>query len=812
MQAHEHPRKARRPRRATGTRSVAALHVEPLEARDLLCNTISGFVYHDANNNGRFDPGEAPLANTALELRNAQNVVVATAVTNAQGFYQFERDATISTAARTVSHSVTFPATPTDWDLSRTVARFNPALGTLTAVDVVYNGSITSHIRAESLDTAPRRITATVAGTITLSGPGLPATVSNLSAQRFFDAAAYDGILDFRGASGVDFGPQTAPGSRTVRLTDAGALAPYAGAGTVTFNVVADANASATAGGNVVSQINTTAQAEVTVTYTYTPDNCLRPGNYTIVQRQPDGFLDGKDARDVEVLGGSVGADAIPVTLTDRGLPNNNFGEIRPSSLHGCVYVDANNNGLREGGEAPLTNITIRLAGGDELGAVERTTTTGTDGCYRFSLLRPGSYAVFETQAVGYFDGKDTLGSLGGTAANDRLGDIALGQGVDGVNYNFGELPPSSLAGCVYWDVNDNGVKEDGEQELAGVRVTLAGTDDLGAAVSVAQDTDARGCYLFQPLRPGIYRITESQPVGYLSGKNSLGTAGGATVGDEFQDIRLPAGAAGVRYNFGELRPLERPGPGYERTFSHTRLIVPGPRDVNLLSKLQFLTTPGQRPLDAATLANVIYIEGLYRTLLHRESDLAGLRTWVGQLQAGANRAQVVQAIWNSLEHRGIQVDNLFATFLRRTPDAAGRQVFVNGLLNGMSEVDVARIFLNSGEFQAAHAGSTAFASALYVRVLGRTPDAAGLQTWARALDTGFTRSQMVDVFLNSREAFGRVVDGVYDNYLYRTPEPTGREAWLSAMQRGQATPQAFSIAVLASEEAFDKARRSART
>ena len=57
-----------------------------------------------------------------------------------------------------------------------------------------------------------------------------------------------------------------------------------------------------------------------------------------------------------------------------------------------------------------------------------------------FAGLRPGTYRVDEAQPAGYLDGKDTLGSLGGTVGPDRFLGIGVGQNVAGVNYNFGEL------------------------------------------------------------------------------------------------------------------------------------------------------------------------------------------------------------------------------------------------------------------------------------------------------------------------------------------------------------------------------------
>src|SRR5258707_780620 len=84
------------------------------------------------------------------------------------------------------------------------------------------------------------------------------------------------------------------------------------------------------------------------------------------------------------------------------------------------------------------------------------------------------------TSSANCFDGKDTNGSLGGTVTNDAFAAIRLSSGAAGANYNFGELLPASIGGCVYVDSNLDGVKDPGEKTLAGVLITLTGTDDLG--------------------------------------------------------------------------------------------------------------------------------------------------------------------------------------------------------------------------------------------------------------------------------------------------------------------------------------------
>ena len=111
------------------------------------------------------------------------------------------------------------------------------------------------------------------------------------------------------------------------------------------------------------------------------------------------------------------------------------------ASLAGNVYVDGNNNGVKDSGEAGIGGVTLTLTGTDSQGAaVARTTTTQSSGAYVFSDLNAGAYQVAETQPAGYVDGKDAVGSAGGTLGNDLITGISLAAGVNATNYNFGEI------------------------------------------------------------------------------------------------------------------------------------------------------------------------------------------------------------------------------------------------------------------------------------------------------------------------------------------------------------------------------------
>lgn len=553
-------RQQRRPLRGPGhprhpePGSQARLAIEQLEDRTLPSgNVISGFVFNDLNNNGLWGPGESGLANVSLELRNASDVVIATTVTDANGYYQFKVDNTINTAPMTLQRAATVTATPTDWTKSLTVAQFDPALGTLTAVEIQNAGSITSDIKVENLDAAPATITATVSGSLTLSGIGFTALVTTTSASKTFNAAAFDGVVDFAGSSGHDFGPQTASGSTSFTVTNPSDLAHFIGTGSVDLSEAAHATSAASGAGNLVAQINTTAAAEASVIYHYIPSNSLKPGTYKIVEtNQPAGFLDGLLSSQGSVIPGSVGKHAITITLGTSDLPHNDFAEIVPASVAGFVYLDTNDDGIKEAGEAGLAGVAITLTGTNDLGPVTASTTTAADGSYQFQNLRPGHYSITETEPASYLHGKNALGSLGGSLVSDQVISLTLATGAAGNQYDFAELVPASLSGFVFQDANNSGSKDPGDQGVANVTVTLAGTDDKGA-VNRTTVTASDGSYQFGNLRPGNYTITETEPAGYIHGKNKLGALGGTIQSSQVLAVNVGVGAVGTDYDFAEL-------------------------------------------------------------------------------------------------------------------------------------------------------------------------------------------------------------------------------------------------------------------
>ncbi|MBM4069789.1 MAG: choice-of-anchor E domain-containing protein [Planctomycetes bacterium] len=552
-------KKTSKPR--TASRPLA---IESLEERSLMsCNVISGHVFHDLNNNGLREAGENPIANATIKLVDASNKLIATTVTDSNGFYSFDHDPTVNTAETTIEQTIVYPATQTDYSLSKLVNKFDSSLGQLLAVEIYHSGTITSTIKVENTsETSPASINATVAGNIKLTGPGFTSMLDLSANAGSFNAAKYDLVLDFNGNSGFTFAPKSATGSKMLTLTG-NDMAGFTGTGTVSLTTDGKATSSATGGGNLVAQLISTGDSTVKVVYRYIPGNCLEKGNYTIIlnEQPPAGYVPGKLSSGGNVLNVPPGTNKIQVTLNNTDLKDNDFGELIPAKVSGYVYVDSNNNGIKENGESAINLVNLALTGTDDLGnSVSKTTQTNAAGFYEFTGLRPGSYTVTETQPIAYLDGKVTPGSTGGVAGTNIISQINLNSASNSVTNNFGELESASLSGYVYVDANNNGIKEGGESAINLVTLTLSGTDDLGNSVSKTTQTNAAGYYEFTGLRPGSYAVTETQPASYLDGIVTPGSLGGTAGTNMISGVPLASGKQSLNNNFGELVPASLSG------------------------------------------------------------------------------------------------------------------------------------------------------------------------------------------------------------------------------------------------------------
>lgn len=181
------------------------------------------------------------------------------------------------------------------------LTKFDPSVGTLTAVTLDRSVSMESTYSVTSADNKPENIDFEVNGSVTLSVPAMTTMSAALSQHRTF-------IFSGNGVYTGTLGPESA--TDRVSIAD---LAAWTGSGTVDSSAQASAMKVDQSSGNADVSIRTTARAKVCVTYSYTNEVLVCIGDYVWYDMDEDGI---QDASETGVAGrGIVVRDGAGVVL-----------------------------------------------------------------------------------------------------------------------------------------------------------------------------------------------------------------------------------------------------------------------------------------------------------------------------------------------------------------------------------------------------------------------------------------------------------------------------------------------------------------
>ncbi|WP_164558095.1 DUF4347 domain-containing protein [Massilia atriviolacea] len=160
----------------------------------------------------------------------------------------------------------------------------------------------------------------------------------------------------------------------------------------------------------------------------------LKGGSYTLTQIQPSSRADGKET--AGNLGGTVDNGGFDDSAARNRIANIAvapgaigtgylFGEQNTGTVQGFVYVDANNNGVKDGGESGLSGVRVTLSG-----SAASVATSGADGSFAFAGLTAGNYTLKrssgDVDGAQYADGQERAGLAGGKVNNGSFGTQAF--------------------------------------------------------------------------------------------------------------------------------------------------------------------------------------------------------------------------------------------------------------------------------------------------------------------------------------------------------------------------------------------------
>jgi hypothetical protein len=337
-------------------------------------------------------------------------------------------------------------------------------------------------------------------------------------------------------------------------------------------------------------------------------------------------------------------------------------------------------------------------------------------------------------------------------------------------------VTPGSITGTVYFDDNANGIRDPGEGGLSGrtVYLDLDGNGALDAGEPTAI-TDASGNYTFTSLAIGNYSVRLALP--YPNVALTLPASGGLVV---TVDSGMTS-SGGV--NFGIVL--------YNTAYPvHPEADLYGPHP--------------------SANANTAFIKGLYRSVLGRDAEAAGVAYWLGALAGGTTRDQLAWLFINSTEHRQQEVNSYYRAFLGRPANDASSSFWVNLLQAEGDESEVVSGILTSDEYQARRPNNSDYINDLYALLLGRPADAAELAYWVQRLATGTSRHDVVDGFLHAQEAGALMAESYYAAFLHR-PSDASRDYWIAQLMSRTATYGQLAADFLASAEFYQNGQKGLR-
>lgn len=483
-----------------------------------ILGSIGDQVWFDANSDGLNNNSEAGVAGITVQLLNASGQVIASTVTDANGYYLFSG---LPAGSYQVKVSAPAGTTFTSADASGSGAPGSGTDGTNDS-DVSSTTGLTSTI---TLATG-QHITNVDAGIKNITGTN----TGSLGDFVWYDLD-HDGVQD-AGEPGI-------PG--------------------VAMTLYQPGPDGVIGGGDDVLVGTTTTD----INGYYVFNNLTPGGKYFVVATPPTGYTtsptggttditkDNNFAANTNYSGKSVsGLYTLPSTgvvsdmTIDLGLYNSasNLG-----SLGDKVWIDANANGLQDSGEPGVQGVTVSLLNGSGTPVNNPVTgqpyvvMTDINGYYKFVDLPAGTYQVkFSNLPSGYvFTQPDASGSGNAGSATDGANDsdpsasgltstitLAAGQNITTVDAGLVKGIPAgtaTLGDRVWYDTDGDGIQDVNEFGVPGVKVELL--DASGNVVNVPGTstpyvvyTNGIGEYVFTGLPAGSYTVRFSNlPTGYTS-------------------------------------------------------------------------------------------------------------------------------------------------------------------------------------------------------------------------------------------------------------------------------------------------------
>jgi protocatechuate 3,4-dioxygenase beta subunit len=399
--------------------------------------SIGSFVWADVNGNGIRDSGEPGIPNVTVQLLDANQNVLATTTSDANGHYQFAGLAAGNYYVKfvlpageqfTVQNGADDPSQGSSADPNTGLAfvsLFENDMGVDAGMyqPATVSGSAWQDANQDGVWQQGEFGLAGIGVNLysTVAGPVATTTTDSQGHYQFSGVAPGPYYVVFAAPPGFVFSPEgqgsdaDATGTTaTFSLTqgqsltqlNAGLNAPGAGGAAVIGQYVwedLNGNGLQDAGESGIPNVTVQLLANNNVIATTTTNATgyydflgVAPGTYTVRWVLPAGYAFtlanvGSNPALNSSANPASGSASVTVTGT-KDILTLDAGMYRPVIIRGTAWQDSNHDGIRQQGEAGLPNILVELV--NQNNQIVATTTTDANGNYVFQNIAPGTYSV----------------------------------------------------------------------------------------------------------------------------------------------------------------------------------------------------------------------------------------------------------------------------------------------------------------------------------------------------------------------------------------------------------------------------------
>ena len=198
-------------------------------------------------------------------------------------------------------------------------------------------------------------------------------------------------------------------------------------------------------------------------------------------------------------------------------------GALTLGKIEGIAYMDHNGDGVMADGEETAAGMTVTLTP-SRAELEEISVTTGADGAFVLNNLRPDEYKLTVSCMENYVLSRtDDLALPLKAGKNTQSAGLPVAMGAEWSGQKLGAVIPASVSGQLWLDENNNGLFDAGEATPSGYTVTV--TDDRNGKTFDTLRTDEEGRFATAGMIPGSFTLSfplDEQTIAAKSGNSDF--------------------------------------------------------------------------------------------------------------------------------------------------------------------------------------------------------------------------------------------------------------------------------------------------